>query len=339
MLGLDKDDGTLEATFSFPYPGAGGAGEDVSGEDYSLELMKALREVNVDNNAVGWYQSTYLGSYFTKDTILHQFEFQEQLPNSVVLIYDSVRTAQGGLSLKALRLTDGFMDSYRRKRISAEALAALSPSAVFEELPVKIRNPALIQALLVDIAEGVKPSGVRGVGASAAPALPVDADVDISRLDLSSGPYLEKHLEFLTDVTDALLKASYDSAGYQRRLDVQKRQREEWIARRVRVGWEGVGGFVALCVPPQPLTLPTFPPFQRAENELRRANGEPVLPEEDLTLPFFRTLQDSRSGRDPLDSVLMAAQVANYCGQVNKFAGSAFGKLFLAQAVRPPGSA
>ena len=102
---------------------------------------------------------------------------------------------------------------------------------------------------------------------------------------------------------------------------------------------EGVGGFVALCVSLQPLTLPTFPPFQRAENELRRANGEPVLPEEDLTLPFFRTLQDSRSGRDPLDSVLMAAQVANYCGQVNKFAGSAFGKLFLAQAVRPPGSA
>ena len=84
-------------------------------------MMKALREVNVDNNVVGWYQSTYLGSYCTRDTILHQFEFQENLPNSVVLIYDGVRTAQGQLSLKALRLTDSFCDAFRSKRITAES--------------------------------------------------------------------------------------------------------------------------------------------------------------------------------------------------------------------------
>ena len=83
-------------------------------------MLKALREVNVDNNVVGWYQSTYLGSYCTKDTILHQFEFQENLPNSVVLIYDSVRTAQGQLALKALRLTDSFRDAFRSKKIALD---------------------------------------------------------------------------------------------------------------------------------------------------------------------------------------------------------------------------
>ena len=39
---------------------------------------------------------------------------------SVVLIYDSVRTVQGQLAIKALRLTDQFCDAHRSKRISAE---------------------------------------------------------------------------------------------------------------------------------------------------------------------------------------------------------------------------
>lgn len=89
-------------------------------DDYDLDMLKALRKVNVDNNSVGWYQSTFLGSYCTKDTILHQFEYQESLPNSVVLIYDSVRTVQGQLAIKALRLTEQFCDAHRSKRITAE---------------------------------------------------------------------------------------------------------------------------------------------------------------------------------------------------------------------------
>jgi len=32
-------------------------------------MMRCLREVNVDNNTVGWYQSTYLGSYQTVELI------------------------------------------------------------------------------------------------------------------------------------------------------------------------------------------------------------------------------------------------------------------------------
>lgn len=39
---------------------------------------------------------------------------------SVVLIYDSVRTVQGQLAIKALRLTDQFCDAHRSKRITAE---------------------------------------------------------------------------------------------------------------------------------------------------------------------------------------------------------------------------
>ena len=54
LLGLDIGS-TLEVTNCFPYPNRGVEEED--GEDdgmYQLEMMRCLRDVNVDNNHVGW---------------------------------------------------------------------------------------------------------------------------------------------------------------------------------------------------------------------------------------------------------------------------------------------
>jgi hypothetical protein len=73
--------------------------------------------------------------------------------------------------------------------------------------------------------------------------------------------------------------------------------------------------------------------LQREENELRRRSGEPLLPEEDLTLPFFRPLEPPRGSKDPLDVLLMSANISAYCGQVGRFAGASFGKLFLASSL------
>jgi len=121
LLGLDVDD-AVEVTHSYPYPqDTEATAVDGDGESYELEMMKALREVNVDNNSVGWYQCTYLGSYCTKDTITHQLDYQTALPNSVLIIYDSVKTSLGQLSFKALRLTDAFIAAYRNKRVSMDA--------------------------------------------------------------------------------------------------------------------------------------------------------------------------------------------------------------------------
>jgi hypothetical protein len=39
------------------------AAEDV---EYQFEMMRCLRDVNIDSNTVGWYQSTFLGSYLTQ---------------------------------------------------------------------------------------------------------------------------------------------------------------------------------------------------------------------------------------------------------------------------------
>ena len=73
--------------------------------------------MNVDNNQVGWYQSTYLGTVCTTDLVSKQFDFQEVVgPNSVVLVYDPLRTTHGSMPLRAFRLTDAFMKAYRAKK-------------------------------------------------------------------------------------------------------------------------------------------------------------------------------------------------------------------------------
>jgi translation initiation factor 3 subunit H len=59
-----------------------------------MQMMRLLREVNVDANTVGWYQSSYLGSFVSDSLIDIQFNYQESIPHSVCIVYDPLRTAQ-----------------------------------------------------------------------------------------------------------------------------------------------------------------------------------------------------------------------------------------------------
>ena len=44
-----------QVTDSFPFPSIGDDDAEASeGESYQLEMMRCLREVNADNNMVGW---------------------------------------------------------------------------------------------------------------------------------------------------------------------------------------------------------------------------------------------------------------------------------------------
>ena len=137
LLGLDVDD-TLEVTNCFPIPGTvgggaegGGGGEgedDVVTSEYQLDMMKALREVNIDYNQVGWYTPAYLGSHVNPDIVSIQAAYQESIgPHAVVVIYDPLSTAGGSLALRvracaracgAARRVGG---SCRQRRRSASA--------------------------------------------------------------------------------------------------------------------------------------------------------------------------------------------------------------------------
>ena len=54
---------------------------------YQLEMLRKLREVNVDHFHVGWYQSTFLGSFLNKNFIESQFDYQQMAEESVVIVY------------------------------------------------------------------------------------------------------------------------------------------------------------------------------------------------------------------------------------------------------------
>lgn len=55
---------------------------------FQIEMMKNLRDVNVDNNMVGWYQSTYLGSFLSDPIFVDtQLNYQENLSEFVVIVY------------------------------------------------------------------------------------------------------------------------------------------------------------------------------------------------------------------------------------------------------------
>ncbi|MCL7028744.1 hypothetical protein MKW94_029264 [Papaver nudicaule] len=69
LIGLDVGS-VLEVTNCFPFPIREEDEEiEADGANYQLEMMRCLREVNVDNNTVGWYQSTLLGSFQTFDNL------------------------------------------------------------------------------------------------------------------------------------------------------------------------------------------------------------------------------------------------------------------------------
>lgn len=232
LLGLTVNNGILEITHAFPFPEPrddsksdlvkSGENADIDdaagldGHEYQLEMMKMLREVNVDNNCVGWYQSMYLGSYSSASLLENQFSYQTDLsPNAVVLLYDPMQTTRGNLSFKCLRLAPHAMELLKEGKNKF-----LDPSEIFEELPIEIKNPSLVKALLYNVASG--DYNGEDSAAAAATAAPGNAaygvDTTFDRLDLSTNPYLEKHLEFLCTWVDDLASEQNKFQYYMRGL-------------------------------------------------------------------------------------------------------------------------
>ncbi len=103
----------------------------------------------------------------------------------------------------------------------------------------------------------------------------------------------------LQEYTDQFLQAQASARYIASDIAANVKQREEWLRAR------------------------------RKENEKRRTEGLEALPEVDATLAFFKPVTD-KSGRDPLDTLLLSAQITSYCSSVTRFADQSFGKLFLA---------
>lgn len=185
------------------------------------------------------------------------------------LVYDPYRSSQGVLALKALKLTDSFMEVYRGGNVTADALAKgnISWQDIFEEIPISIANSTLHSVLMQEIESDAAAN-----------------QADFDRLVLSTNPYLEKNLEFLSECLDDLQVEQQKISFYNRNAARQQQQQAQWLQKR------------------------------RAENFQRRAAGEEPLPEEDNNNPIFKALSEPSK----LDSLLITNQINNYCNQINK---------------------
>lgn len=227
-MGLAVDNGVLEVTHAFPTPAESNkpTNDDdddddavgFEGHEFQLEMMRMLREVNVDNNCVGWYQCMYLGIYSTSSLLDNQLSYQMDLsPNAVVILYDPMQTSYGNLVLKCYRLSDAAI----RVQNNESDNSYINPKEIFEEVPIELTNPGLVQALLMDIEDGVHPSSSQAVtqgGVGGYGLYDTKADTTFDRLDLSTNPYLEKHLEFLCGWVDDLAAEQQKFQYYSRQL-------------------------------------------------------------------------------------------------------------------------
>ncbi|KAF2363642.1 JAB1/MPN/MOV34 metalloenzyme domain [Trinorchestia longiramus] len=162
LLGLIVKD-VLEVTNCFPFPTHA---EDFDVEQYQLEMMRHLRKVNVDHLSVGWYQSSQLGNFVTKHLMESQFSYQTSIEESVVIIYDPIKTARGFLSVKAYRLTPEAINVIHEHEFTPEVLRRLKlgHDNLFSEIKVVIRNSQLVNTLQCELYESTENSARQARG-------------------------------------------------------------------------------------------------------------------------------------------------------------------------------
>jgi translation initiation factor 3 subunit H len=136
--------GTLQVTNSFPFPVvdippdshfesatqnlAAAAPRAKSNSVYQAEMIKMLREVNIDANNVGWYTSANMGNLVNLNVIENQYFYQKELnERTVALVHDVSRSSQGTLSLRAFRLSPQFMIAFKENKFTTEKYATCQP--------------------------------------------------------------------------------------------------------------------------------------------------------------------------------------------------------------------
>jgi len=184
----------------------------MTADQYQIEMMKMLRELNVDNNCVGWYQSSRGGSLSVAALVETQIMYQRDLGESaVVLVYDAAETRNGTLGVKAFRVGE------RMEKVCDNAKNQfVSVDSMLTEIPVKIVNGGLIRGLLYEL------------GSSNADGSPSQFDCSTSRLALPAPGFLEGRLDSLLRHVDDLNDSHNLLAKYSRSLRMLEGGGSRW---------------------------------------------------------------------------------------------------------------
>jgi translation initiation factor 3 subunit H len=216
LLGLVVEE-RLEITNCFPFP-RHSENDEIDDVEYQMEMMRHLRQVNVDHLHVGWYQSTYFGGFLSKTLLDSQFSYQNSIDESVVLIYDPLRTSRGFPAIRAYRLTPLAMQLYKDQDFSPESVRSskVTFESMFEEIPVFVKNSHLTNALLCEISE-MSPE-----------------QVDNQSLDLSTSSVLERTLRQLMESVDELSQETNKVTNHLRQVGKQQQSKHQYLQKRAQ---------------------------------------------------------------------------------------------------------
>lgn len=224
LLGLDMN-GVLEVTYAFPNPaprqdaeGNAETGTDeLEGSEYQIEMMKMLRDVGVDNNCVGWYQSMYLGQMCNEAVVNIQYSYQSSADiseNSVVIMYDPIQSKKGTLVIKAYRLSDAYIESKRNR-----SNTFIRPANILQELPVRVRNSGHVSAFIRCLKDSHRS----------------DLDCDFDPLSMSSSEsYMERHLELMGSWMADMIEEQYRLQQYAKVVYKPRQEQLRWLHKRLQ---------------------------------------------------------------------------------------------------------
>lgn len=215
LLGLVVDK-RLEITNCFPFPKS--SDESMDEEEYQLAMMRRLRRVNVDHFHVGWYQSSDVGNFLSLPLLESQFHYQTSIEESVVVIYDTQKSARGFLTLKAYRLTPQAIAMYKEGEFTPDALRQLKVSYenLFVEVPIVIKNSALTNIMMSELGELVPEEQGKHF------------------LDLGTASVMESHLRSLMERVDELNQEATKFNKYQQSVGRQEIEKQRMLAKQAQ---------------------------------------------------------------------------------------------------------
>lgn len=215
LLGLAEGN-RLEITNCFPFPKSVDDNGEESGDEYQLAMMRRLRRVNVDHFHVGWYQSADVGNFLSMTLLESQFSYQTSIEESVVVVYDTQKSARGFLTLKAYRLTPqaiSMIDLYKEEKLTPDALRQLKIGfeKLFVEIPIHVRNSALSNIMMSELQEMVK------------------EEEGSHFLDLGTAGVLESHIRVMMDRVDELYQEASKFNKYQQLVMRQEQEKHRQL--------------------------------------------------------------------------------------------------------------
>jgi translation initiation factor 3 subunit H len=202
LLGLDIKD-KLEITQSF-----GLDVESESSQEFQKSMLMTMKQLNYDANTVGWYTTTWLGSYWNLGLIETQFSYQNTVPQAVLLIYDPASCQTGKFNLLALRLTESFMAEFESGKFGMAEMAGKSIYDVFESIPIFIKNAHLLEPESKNVIQESGPNY---------PPLEV-FKVSNNGNELDVEEYLKYHFEFMGDCLDEYGHEAWKWQGWSRAM-------------------------------------------------------------------------------------------------------------------------